>query len=159
MLETLVRTRRRWDLAVARLVLGAVFLPHGLQKLFGWFGGFGFAGTMAFLTDSLGIPWILGLLVVVAESVGALCLIAGVLGRFFSFVLAVDMVVAALLVHLPNGFFMNWYGTQAGEGFEFHLLAVGLAIVVMIGGSGAASVDRVLTSRSARADGPAEGLD
>lgn len=159
MLETLVRTRRRWDLAVARLVLGAVFLPHGLQKLFGWFGGFGFAGTMAFLTDSLGIPWILGLLVVVAESVGALCLIVGVLGRFFSFMLAVDMVVAAALVHLPNGFFMNWYGTQAGEGFEFHLLAVGLAIVVMIGGSGAASVDRVLTSRSARADGPAEGLD
>jgi putative oxidoreductase len=76
----------------------------------------------------------------------------GVLGRFFSFMLAVDMVVAALLVHLPNGFFMNWYGTQAGEGFEFHLLAVGLAMVVMIGGSGAASVDRALSSRASPAE-------
>lgn len=151
MLERLVRTERRWDLAVARLALGIVFLPHGLQKLFGWFGGFGFAGTMGFFTDSLGIPYVLGLLVVIAESVGAFCLLLGALGRFFSLMLAVDMVVAVLLVHLSNGFFMNWYGTQAGEGFEFHLLAIGLAIVVIIGGSGALSIDRALARRSAPA--------
>jgi len=54
-------------------------------------------------------------------------------------------VVAILTVHMSNGFFMNWFGKQAGEGFEYHLLAIGLAVAVMIGGSGAASIDRALT--------------
>lgn len=132
-----------------RVILGAVMLPHGLQKAFGWFGGYGFDGTMGFF-GSLGIPALLGFLVIAAESLGAIALITGTATRLAAFGMAATMLGAMLLVHLPNGFFMNWGGAQPGEGIELHLLAIGLAIPLIARGGGAYSVDRGLVGWLAR---------
>lgn len=139
-----------------RVVLGLVILPHGLQKTVGWFGGGGFEGTMGFLTGGAGLPWIVALLVVAAESVGALALVAGAASRLTALGIAAVMVGAVLTVHLPNGFFMNWAGAQPGEGFEYHLLALALALPVIVKGGGAASVDGWLAGKLATA--PASGV-
>ncbi len=117
---------------LVRITLGLVMFPHGAQKLLGWFGGYGFTGTMGFFTEQMGIPYVLGLLVVIAEFFGALALMAGVATRLAAFGIGTTMAVAALMTTLPNGFFMNWYGMQEGEGFEYHILAVGMALALMV---------------------------
>jgi len=132
---------------ILRLALGVVMFPHGAQKLFGWFGGYGFAGTMGWMTESLGIPAPLAFLAIMAESFGALFLIAGVLTRVAAFGIGGVMVVAALTVHFEYGFFMNWSGEQAGEGFEFHILAAAMALALVIKGAGRWSVDRLLQDK------------
>jgi putative oxidoreductase len=147
LLAALVRTEDDWTQTLLRVVLGVVMFPHGAQKLLGWFGGFGFEGTMGYLTGSVGLPWIVGLLVIVAEFFGSLALVFGFLGRAGALGVIAVMVGAVLTTHLPNGFFMNWSGQQAGEGFEYHLLALAISLAVIIRGSGAASVDRALTAR------------
>jgi putative oxidoreductase len=147
MWKNLLRTDHDIAPVVLRLTLGIVIFPHGAQKLLGWFGGYGFAGTMQFFTQTMGIPWILALLVVIAEFFGALALIAGFLTRLSAFGIGSVMAGAIAMVHWQHGFFMNWSGQQAGEGFEFHLLAIGIAIALMIKGGGAASVDGALTKR------------
>lgn len=124
-----------------RLVLGLVMLPHGAQKMLGWFGGFGFQGTMDFFTQTMYIPAPLALLAIVAEFFGPLALFVGLLTRPAAAGIAVVMVVAALTSHLGNGFFMNWYGNQAGEGFEFHLLVAGIGLALTISGGGLWSLD------------------
>ena len=129
-----------------RVVLGAVMVPHGPQEAFGWFGG---CGTMGFF-GTLGMPAILGLLVIAAESLGAVALITGTATRLAAFGMAATMLGAMLLVHLPNGFFMNWGGAQPGEGVELHLLAIGLAIPLIARGGGAYSVDRGIVGWIAR---------
>ena len=129
---------------VLRVALGIVILPHGLQKVFGWFGGWGLSATMGWF-DSIGIPAILGMLAIAADSLGALALIAGAATRIAAFGVGVNMVVAALLVHRSNGFFMNWAGNQKGEGFEFHILAAAMALVLVISGGGRSSFDRATT--------------
>jgi len=139
--ERLLRTDNAASLLVGRVALGIVMLPHGAQKVLGWFGGHGLSATLAGFTQA-GIPPFLGVLAILAESLGAIMLITGTLTRIAAFGVGCEMVVAAVLVHLKNGFFMNWTGAQAGEGFEFHILAVALAFVVMLKGAGAASVDR-----------------
>ena len=142
-----------------RVVLAVVILPHGLQKLFGWFGGFGFAGTMGYFTDTLGVPWMFGFAAILAETLGALLLLVGLLSRLAAFGIGAVMVTAALTVHLPNGFFMNWFGNQAGEGVEFFVLATALAVAVVVGGGGAWSVDRYLTEvQTEKTDAHAEAL-
>lgn len=128
---------------VSRIILGLVILPHGAQKLLGWYGGYGFTASMGYFTDQLGIPAVLALLAIVAESFGALGLILGFLSRIAAVGVGAVMAVASFY-HLPNGFFMNWFGNQAGEGIEFHLLAIALAVAVVIRGSGALSVDALL---------------
>jgi putative oxidoreductase len=143
-LRPVVRTGPDVGALVARVALGAVMLPHGAQKLLGWFGGYGFSGTMGFLTGDAGLPWIVALTVILAESFGALALVLGLFGRVGALGVAAVMVGAVATVHLANGFFMNWFGNQKGEGFEYHLLALGLAAVVLVKGSGALSVDRLL---------------
>ena len=132
---------------VARLALGLMILPHGLQKAFGMFGGYGFEGTMGFFTGTLGIPAAFAVLAIVAEVAGGLGLILGAVGRMAAFGVGTVMVVAALTVHLPNGFFMNWGGGMpaGAEGWEFHLLAAALAVIVILRGSGALSFDRLVT--------------
>lgn len=142
-------TDQSWAPSVARLVLGLVMLPHGLQKTVGAFGGHGFEGTMGYFTGSMGIPWLVAFAVIVAESLGALALIVGAGSRFAAAGIAAVMLGAAA-THVENGFFMNWSGTQAGEGFEFHLLALGLAAVVLISGGGRASVDGWLLEKLPR---------
>lgn len=128
---------------IARVVLGIVILPHGLQKLLGMFGGYGFSATVDFFVGS-GIPYIAAVLIIIAESFGALGLIAGFLSRLVAFGIGLIMLGAIFMVHLPNGFFMNWFGNQQGEGFEYHLLVIGLSLIILIVGSGRWSVDRAL---------------
>ncbi|HET8716025.1 MAG TPA: DoxX family protein [Holophagaceae bacterium] len=141
MFNRLLKTSPDVAVTVARLVLGIVMFAHGAQKMLGWFGGYGFHGTMGFFTQQMHIPAPFAFLAIAAEFFGGLGLILGLLGRVAAFGVACNMVVAVLMAHLPVGFFMNWYGAQKGEGYEYHLLAIALALVVMIKGSGAASVD------------------
>lgn len=144
MLTFLYSTAPGWAGTIARLVLGLILLPHGAQKLLGLFGGYGFKGTMGFFTGTMHLPYAVGLLVIITEFFGALSLIAGFGGRFWSMAVIVLMIGVIFTSHAPNGFFMNWFGNQAGEGFEFHLLAIGLALVVLLEGSANWSVDGLL---------------
>ena len=146
-MKALFQTDDSWSGLVLRVMLGIVMFPHGAQKLLGWFGGFGFAGTMGFFTEKMGIPWIIAFLVIIAESLGAVGLIIGFLTRATAFGMASIMVGAVWMVHWPNGFFMNWFGRQAGEGFEYHLLVLGMSIALMIAGSGKWSVDRIIATQ------------
>jgi putative oxidoreductase len=132
---------------VMRVMLGVVFFPHGAQKVLGWFGGYGLDGTLNFFTETMGIPLVFALLVIAAEFLGALGLIVGFMTRVAAFGVASVMAGAVFMVHLPHGFFMNWAGTQAGEGFEYHLLAIALAVALMIVGGGKASVDLLLSRK------------
>ena len=135
-------------ITVARLILGIVFFAHGSQKMLGWFGGYGFTGTMGFFTQQMGIPAVFAFLAIAAEFFGGLGLIVGLLGRVAAFGILANMVVAIATVHGQFGLFMNWFGNQKGEGFEYHLLAIALAAVVIIKGSGAVSLDWLLTRKS-----------
>ena len=131
--------------AILRVVLGIVFFAHGAQKMLGWFGGFGFAGTMNMFTGMMHIPAPLAFLAIAAEFFGGLGLILGFLTRIAAFGIGVNMLVAIVTVHGPFGFFMNWTGTQKGEGFEFHLLVLAIAAFLTIRGAGAFSVDHALS--------------
>lgn len=126
-----------------RLTLAVVMFPHGAQKVLGWFGGYGFKGTLAFFKGQ-GVPTPLALLVFAAEFLGPLGLTLGLLTRIAAFGIACVMLVAILTVHKEHGFFMNWFGTQQGEGFEYHLLALGVALALIIGGAGLWSIDAFL---------------
>ncbi len=139
-LQSLVATGDSFAATALRLALGLMILPHGLQKTLGWFGGYGFKGTMGYLTGQVGAPWILALLAILAESVGGLMLIAGFGTRLAALGVGGVMLVAAAM-HWSNGFFMNWFGNQKGEGVEFHLLALGIVGALLILGGGKWSVD------------------
>jgi putative oxidoreductase len=149
-LQLLTKTNDSAAPLVARLTLGLVMFPHGAQKALGWFGGYGFKGTMGFFTGTMHIPAVFAFLAIAAEFAGSLALLAGLFGRVAALGIAAVMAVAVLTTHLPNGFFMNWTGSQKGEGFEYHLLALGLALIVLIYGAGRASLDAAI-SRSAAA--------
>jgi len=147
MFKKLLHTNDDVALLVIRLGLGIVFFPHGMQKLFGWFGGPGFAGMMGMFTDKMGIPGIFAFLAIMAEGLGALGLLTGLLTRVAAFGIAANMAVAVYMLHWQNGFFMNWFGNQKGEGYEFHILAIAIAIALMIKGGGKLSVDRTLSEK------------
>jgi putative oxidoreductase len=149
MFKKLLTTSDDASLAFMRIMLGIVFFAHGAQKVLGWFGGYGFSGTMGFFTTQMHIPPVFAFLAICAEFFGSLGLILGFLTRIAAFGIAVNMIVAVLMVHIHVGFFVNWFGNQKGEGFEYHLLALALAIPVMIRGAGAVSVDRALSRSSA----------
>jgi putative oxidoreductase len=133
-------------ITVVRIVLGLVMLPHGLQKALGWFGGGGIEGTLGFFSQ-MGVPTVLGVLAIAAEFLGSLGLIFGLATRVAAFGILANMIVATLTVHLPFGFFMNWFGSQQGEGYEYHLLAGAMALFLVLRGGGKASLDRVLAGR------------
>ena len=145
MFKKLLQTDTDTTSLILRLFLGVVIFPHGAQKLLGWFGGHGFSGTMGFFTGTLGIPAVLAFLVIVAEFFGALGLITGFLTRVGALGIGAVMAVATTM-HASNGFFMNWSGNQAGEGFEYHLLALALSAAVLIRGAGRWSVDGLLSN-------------
>lgn len=134
---------------IARVALGIVVFPHGAQKLLGWFGGYGFEGTMSFFTGTLGIPWVVALLVILIEFFGSLLLIAGFLTRFAAFAVIGTFIGIVLTSHADSGFFMNWAG-QANqlEGLEYFILLFGLAFISLIAGGGKASVDAAMLNRS-----------
>jgi len=144
-MKWLIKTENDVAAFFLRLFLGAVIFPHGAQKVLGWYGGNGFSGTMGFFTAKMGIPYVLALLVIAAEFLGALGLIFGLLTRVAAFGVFSVMVGAIYLVHGKFGFFMNWAGKNPGEGYEFHLLAIAIAFALMIKGGGALSVDRLIS--------------
>jgi len=148
MFRKLIATDKDIATTVLRLVLGVVFFAHGAQKMLGWFGGYGFSGTMGFFTGMLHIPAPFAFLAIAAEFFGGLGLIFGLLTRVAAFGIFCNMIVAVAMVHHQFGLFMNWAGTQKGEGYEFHLLALAALAFLMIRGAGAASVDRMLYSRA-----------
>lgn len=146
MFRKLLSTDDSTATTILRVVLGIVFFVHGAQKMLGWFGGYGFSGTMGFFTGSMHIPAPLAFLAIAAEFFGGLGLILGLLTRVAAFGIAVNMLVAIAAVHASFGFFMNWAGTQKGEGFEYHLLVLAITAFLMIRGAGALSIDRVVTA-------------
>lgn len=148
-LKVLTKTNDSGAPLLARLALGIVMFPHGAQKLLGWFGGYGFTGTMGFFTGTMHIPAVFAFLAIAAEFFGSLGLIFGVLSRVAALGIASNMLVAIVMVHQANGFFVNWNGNQKGEGIEYHLLAIGLALIVLVYGAGKASVDRYLGGATA----------
>jgi putative oxidoreductase len=147
MFRALLRTDGSVSALVLRIFLAVVLFPHGAQKVFGWFGGPGLSAGISMLTVNMHIPLFFAILAIAAEFLGPICLFFGFLTRIAAFGIAVEMVVAVLLVHLKFGFFMNWFGGKAGEGFEYHLLMIGMAIALIIAGGGLWSVDRAPTRR------------
>lgn len=123
-----------------RLFLAFVLFPHGAQKLLGWFGGFGFAGTMTYFTETVKLPWLIGLLVIVIEFFGPLALLVGFAVRLWSIAIAIVMT-GIILTHFTGYFFMNWFGNQKTEGMEFFLLAIGMAGALIYSGAGRLSID------------------
>lgn len=150
MIRQLFKTDEKFSTAILRILLGVVMFPHGAQKLLGWFGGGSFTATMRGFESSFHIPTVFALLAILAESLGAVALIAGFFTRIAALAISVNMVVAVCLVHLKNGFFMNWMGTGKGEGFEYHILAVAIGLALMIKGGGRWSLDGVIAKRLKR---------
>jgi putative oxidoreductase len=146
-LERLLATGRDRTLLVQRMVLGLVMFPHGAQKLLGWFGGYGFSGTLGFFTDTMHLPAPLGVLIILGESLGAVGLVLGAGTRLAALGITAVMLGAIATTHAQFGFFMNWFGAQHGEGFEYHLLVLALALPLVVRGGGLRSVDAALAER------------
>lgn len=145
MFDKITHTTDDYSVTILRLALGALFFAHGAQKVLGWFGGFGFRASLGFFTQQMHIPVVLAVLAIAAEFLGGIGLIVGFLGRVAAFGIACNMGVAIALVHRQFGLFANWYGNQKGEGVEYHILVIAIALVIMIRGSGALSIDRSLS--------------
>ncbi len=143
-IKTVILTNNNLTPLIARLALGTMILPHGLQKTFGLFGGYGLSGTLGAFTEHMGIPWIFAFLAIMAEFLGGLGLIVGLFSRIASFGVGATMVVAMFMMHWQHGFFMNWYGNQKGENIEFFILAIALSLIVIIDGGGRFSMDNKL---------------
>ncbi|AOP35038.1 hypothetical protein A0128_15010 [Leptospira tipperaryensis] len=142
MLQKFFKTDSDLGSLILRVVAGVVLFPHGAQKILGWFGGYGFTGTMGYLVG-IGIPTPIAFLVIIGEFFGALGLIFGFLTRLSALGIGIVML-GAVYVHIPNGFFVNWAGNQQGEGYEFHLLVIGISLVLFIKGAGKASIDSLI---------------
>jgi putative oxidoreductase len=153
MFKKLLRTENDTATMILRVLLGVVFFPHGMQKLLGWFGGPGFSGMMDMFTTKMGVPAVFAFLAIMAEGLGSLGLLTGLLTRVAAFGITVNMVVAVYMIHWHNGFFMNWFGAMtsegkpAGEGFEYHILVVAIGFALMIRGGGKWSVDRAIAAK------------
>ncbi|MBS0030405.1 ester cyclase [Chitinophaga sp. 22321] len=144
MKQQIFSTRNDWTGLILRLTLGLILFPHGAQKVFGWFGGPGFTNEMAFFTDTLHLPWLIAFLVIAIEFVGALSLIIGFASRIWSIAMICLFTGIIFTAHAEHGFFMNWFGTQKGEGYEYHLLVIGLSLALLVNGSGRYAIDNSL---------------
>ena len=147
LLDRLLSTDRSRTLLVQRLALGLIIFPHGAQKLLGWFGGYGYSGTMGFFTGTMHLPASLAFLIIAAESIGAIGLVLGAGTRVAALGIIAVMLGAVFTTHIHVGFFMNWFGAQSGEGFEYHLLVLALAVPLVIRGAGALSLDGAVADR------------
>jgi len=141
---SLFSTDADWTLTAIRIILGVVFFAHGAQKVLGWFGGAGLKQTLRTMHEFVGLPVPLAFVAVMSEFLGGLGLIVGLLSRVAALGICVTMISAIAMVHWRFGLFMNWLGDRKGHGFEYHLLAIGLAIALVVGGSGALSLDRLI---------------
>jgi len=135
---------------VLRLFLAVVMFPHGAQKLLGWFGGAGFGPTMTMFNGKMGIPAVFAFLAILTEFLGPIALFFGFLTRIAAFAIGFDMLMAAILVHVHNGLFMNWGGKQKGEGMEYDLLIWAVTLALIVQGAGALSLDRLIARKLKR---------
>ncbi len=147
LVATFLTTRPGIGLSIARLTLGLVLFPHGAQKLLGLFGGYGYSGTMEFFTTQMGLPSSIAFSVIMIEFLGAISLVLGIFSRFWAASIAGMFVGIILTTQLEHGFFMNWFGNQAGEGYEYSLLIIGLALSIVVNGSGKWSIDYLITKK------------
>ena len=146
-MNKLFKTNENTAATIIRIVLGVILFPHGAQKLLGWFGGYGFDGTMGFLTGTAGLPWIIAFLVIILEFFGALALIFGFATRLVSAGFIALFAGIIFTSHASNGFFMNWSGQLPGEGYEYHLLVIGMSLALLVNGAGKWSVDHALQKK------------
>jgi putative oxidoreductase len=144
MKNKIFNTNNDWTGLVTRLSIGLILFPHGAQQMLGIFGGYGFSGSMFFLTGTLHLPWLIAFLVITIQFFGSIFLVTGFASRIWSITLIVIFIGTIFTAHIDNGFFMNWYGTQKGEGFEYALLVVGLSIATLLNGSGKYSIDSII---------------
>ena len=144
MIETLLQTNADYVPTFLRIIAGITIFPYGMQKLFGWFGGWGIKKTLKQLTLKK-IPTFIAWLVIVGQSFGSIGLLAGFLGTIAAGGLFI-IFTGALIVHLPDGWTMNWFGEKKGEGIEYHVMLLSLLLIVIVRGSGAMSIDLWLIS-------------
>ena len=144
MIKKILNTESNWGALVARLTLGIVLFPHGAQKMLGWFGGYGFTATLDAFTQQMNLPWLVAFAVICIEFFGSIFLILGFASRLWSLAIGGLFIGIIFTTHLEHGFFMNWYGNQAGEGYEYALLMVGIALAVLMNGSGKYALDTQL---------------
>ncbi|MDX6766184.1 MAG: DoxX family protein [Candidatus Methylacidiphilales bacterium] len=147
-LQQLLQTENALHLLVLRLIVAIAIFPHGAQKALGWWGGYGFEGTMGFFTSKLGIPYVFALLAIAAEFLAPLALVLGLTSRIAAFGIGFTIATAAFMAHIQNGFFIDWMNTQQGaHGIEYHILLAGASLAVVIGGAGRWSLDRLIARR------------
>ncbi|MEP7232423.1 MAG: DoxX family protein [Ginsengibacter sp.] len=145
MKKRIFQTNSDWTGVIIRLTIGLILFPHGAQKMLGLFGGYGFTGTMGFFTKTMHLPWLIGFLVIVIEFIGSLFLVVGFASRVWALFTIILMFGIIWTSHIDNGFFMNWLGNQKGEGFEYHLLVIGLCLAILVNGSGKYSLDKFIS--------------
>jgi len=150
MVKRIIATNNDFTLLLLRISLGIVMMAHGLQKAFGWFGGFGWKNSINYFTGTIGLPVVLAAFVILIESVGAVLLIAGVAARINAFLMIIVIIGAFFADHLQNGFYMNWFGIHKGEGYEFDILFWAIAIMIVIKGAGKWSFDGWLQEKLSR---------
>ncbi|RKR15376.1 putative oxidoreductase [Maribacter vaceletii] len=141
MIRKILKTKDNWGQLIARLTLGLVLFPHGAQKMLGLFGGYGYTATLNALTNQMQLSWIIAFLVIKIEFFGAIFLILGFASRIWSLAIVFLFIGIIFTAQMEHGFFMNWFGAQKGEGYEYSLLIIGLAITTVINGSGKFSLD------------------
>jgi len=146
-MNKIFKTNENTAATIIRIVLGVILFPHGAQKLLGWFGGYGFDGTMGFMTGTAGLPWILAFLVIILEFFGALALIFGFATRIVSVGIIALFTGIIFTRHASNGFFKNCRGQLPGEGYEYHLLVIGMSLALLVSGAGKWSVDYALQKK------------
>lgn len=138
-------TNAEWTGLILRVAAGSIMFTHGAQKMLGWFGGYGFRNSMTFFTETMKLPPAVAWLVIVLEFVGSILLIAGFATRAWALSFVVIMMGAMVLVNAQHGLFMNWFGTQRGEGVEYHVLMIALCLALMLTGGGRFSIDGLLS--------------
>lgn len=144
MKSLLFKTTNSFAPLFLRVFLALVLFPHGAQKLMGWFGGYGFNGTMQYFTETVGLPKVVGFLVIMIEFFGPIALLLGFAVRFWSIAIAFVMT-GIILTNFTDYFFMNWFGNQKTEGMEFFLLAIGMSLSLVYAGAGRFSVDHSIS--------------
>ncbi len=146
-LNTIITTDSVIGFSIARLTLGLVLFPHGAQKLLGLFGGYGYSSTMDFFTTQMGLPGIIAFSIIMIESIGSISLVLGFFRRVWALSLIGMFIGIIITTQLEHGFFMNWFGNQAGEGYEYSLLIIGLSLTVLVHGSGKLSIDKLISKK------------
>ncbi|SEL08851.1 putative oxidoreductase [Aquimarina amphilecti] len=147
LVQKLLKTHPNIGFSITRLTLGLVIFPHGAQKLLGLFGGYGYTATVESFTTQMGLPSFIAFSIIMIEFLGSISLILGLFSRVWALSLSGMFIGIIYTTQLANGFFMNWFGNQNGEGYEYSLLVIGLAVSIIVNGSGKWSLDKLISKK------------